>query len=254
MGVVVWAAMTNETGFWRFLLSFTADWLSAMSGGLSVPLTIAAVFIPGTAYKVALATLAVIALVGSSYRVWRNERRRAVEAEARLDSGAEIQAKLARAELDARRRASEEEEAHKRWTENAAAEMRKPGGPQLVQVQPGEQLHADWAIHRRLLDPLETSSGPAVILPAAERWANPGSPERKVRSARKEILTTCATRPAATFTFPESDYRHDWESYLAAAEELHDEGLVKAQIGADRIAISVRITVEGQRAIRRGAF
>jgi hypothetical protein len=47
--------------FGKFLLSIGRDWLARMSGPLTVPLTIAAFFVSGAAYKSLFAGLAVVA-------------------------------------------------------------------------------------------------------------------------------------------------------------------------------------------------
>jgi hypothetical protein len=65
-----------DTGFMAFLRAFGENWLTRMSGPLTVPFAIAALFAPGF-YKVLFAALAVVCGVSSSYEVWRNERKRA---------------------------------------------------------------------------------------------------------------------------------------------------------------------------------
>src|SRR5882724_7558284 len=90
--------MASEKSFWRFLSSFTPDWLGLMSGGLSVPLTVLAIIVPGTAYKIGLTVLAFIALVLAAYRGWMRERQRALSAEA---AQASLQAALEAAEMEA---------------------------------------------------------------------------------------------------------------------------------------------------------
>lgn len=64
-----------DTGFMAFLRAFGGSWLTSMSGPLTVPLAVAALFVPGV-YKLLFAALAVICGVFSSYRVWRSERQR----------------------------------------------------------------------------------------------------------------------------------------------------------------------------------
>ena len=65
-----------DTGFMAFLRAFGGNWLTRMSGPLTVPFAIAALFAPGF-YKLLFTTLAVVCGVSSSYEVWRNERKRA---------------------------------------------------------------------------------------------------------------------------------------------------------------------------------
>jgi len=65
-----------DAGFMAFLGAFGENWLTRMSGPLTVPFAIAALFAPGF-YKLLFATLAIVCGVSSSYEVWRNERKRA---------------------------------------------------------------------------------------------------------------------------------------------------------------------------------
>ena len=65
-----------DTGFMAFLRAFGANWLTRMSGPLTVPFAIATLFVPRF-YKLLLGTLAIICGVYSSYEVWRSERKRA---------------------------------------------------------------------------------------------------------------------------------------------------------------------------------
>jgi hypothetical protein len=64
-----------DTRFIAFLHAFGENWLTRMSGPLTVPFAIAALVAPGL-YKVLFATLAIVCGVLSSYEVWRNERKR----------------------------------------------------------------------------------------------------------------------------------------------------------------------------------
>jgi hypothetical protein len=59
--------------FRAFLRAFGESWLTQMSGPLTVPFAIAALFVPGF-YKLLFAVLAVVCGVFSSYRVWRTAR------------------------------------------------------------------------------------------------------------------------------------------------------------------------------------
>src|SRR5882762_1191088 len=65
-----------DIGFKAFLRAFGENWLTRMSGPLTVPLAIGALFAPGF-YKLLFGTLAIVCGVSSSYEVWRNERKRA---------------------------------------------------------------------------------------------------------------------------------------------------------------------------------
>ncbi len=180
-------------------------------------------------------------------------KRQAVAAEQQA-AAAKVQADLATAQLAQLKRAEDEEQGHQRWLDAVLAELRKPGR-ELVQVAPGDHLHAEWAIARGFVDPLSTSLGQAVILPAVERRMIPGSPEAKIREARKVILTTCSANPGQWSGWQQSGpYDEEWVTNLAAVEELAHEGLVEADVSGDRFSFSVMITAKGSAAARRGAF
>ncbi len=68
------AADPPDLRFRAFLRAFGESWLTQMSGPLTVPFAIAALFVPGF-YKLLFAVLAVVCGVFSSYRVWRTARR-----------------------------------------------------------------------------------------------------------------------------------------------------------------------------------
>ncbi len=63
-----------KSGFGSFLHAFAESWFTLMSGPLTVPFTVAAVFVPPVWLKTLLALLAVVCAVTSSYAVWRRER------------------------------------------------------------------------------------------------------------------------------------------------------------------------------------
>jgi hypothetical protein len=67
-----------------FVRSLLSSWLTGMSGPLSVPLTIAAVFVPNDVAKVALGVTAFACFWGAAYGVWVRERTARNEAEAIL--------------------------------------------------------------------------------------------------------------------------------------------------------------------------
>src|SRR5438046_785277 len=73
-------------GMWRevglFIRAFGGSWASAMSGAPSVPFAIWAVLSEGR-QRIALACLAVLCVLVSSFIVWRREYRRAEAAEKR---------------------------------------------------------------------------------------------------------------------------------------------------------------------------
>jgi hypothetical protein len=91
-------------------------------------------------------------------------KRQAVAAEGQA-AAAKVQADLARTQLEQLKHADDEERAHRDWLDSVLAELCEAGGTKLlVQVAPGDRLHADWALARGYVDPL----GTAVGLPAAE--------------------------------------------------------------------------------------
>jgi hypothetical protein len=65
-----------------FVRSLLSSWLTGMSGPLSVPLTIAAVFVPSHVVKIGLGVTAFVCFWGAAYGVWAQERiaRNAAEA------------------------------------------------------------------------------------------------------------------------------------------------------------------------------
>jgi hypothetical protein len=63
-----------DATFSNFLKAFAASWFTRMSGPLSVPLAIGAVFVPSDLVKLILAITAVICGVSASFSVWRRER------------------------------------------------------------------------------------------------------------------------------------------------------------------------------------
>lgn len=58
----------------EYLRAFGANWLTAMSGGLSVPFVAAALYVSSHWQKALLGCLAVLSAGAASYRVWREER------------------------------------------------------------------------------------------------------------------------------------------------------------------------------------
>jgi hypothetical protein len=64
----------------EFLHVLVADWASLVSGGLSVPFTVLALFLGNQYAKVLFATLAALGVLTAAYRIWANERSRHLEA------------------------------------------------------------------------------------------------------------------------------------------------------------------------------
>jgi len=178
-------------------------------------------------------------------------KRQAVAAEEQARA-AKMQAELAIAELAKIEQAKREEKEHADWLEHTLVELRKQGA-EAVLVAPGDHLHAGWAEERGSIRLLDTARGPAAILPAAELWGVPGSPEAQLHEARGTILTECASQPGA-WKIWSRDATNPWEAYLAAAQQLDAEGLVTAKVSGSRTDVAVRITVDGTAAVRRGAF
>lgn len=58
----------------QFFKAFAGDWLALMSGPPTVPLTIAAFFVPNQIFKVLFGCLAVLCASVSSFRIWSKER------------------------------------------------------------------------------------------------------------------------------------------------------------------------------------
>lgn len=64
----------QEPSFRNFIAAFRNHWFDAMSGGASVPFTIAAVFVEQTYQKILLASAAILCFGVAAYRVWSAER------------------------------------------------------------------------------------------------------------------------------------------------------------------------------------
>src|SRR3954447_15755224 len=67
-----------------FLSAFTETWGARLTGGLSVPSTIAAFIFTSALAKVLFGIFAAVCFCIASYQVWRKERERAEHAEGRL--------------------------------------------------------------------------------------------------------------------------------------------------------------------------
>jgi hypothetical protein len=80
LGYVIWLILHPENprkpdvGLMTYLRSFFADWLTGMSGPLSVPFAALAVWSEQKQQKAIWGSLAVVAALFGSYRVWRKER------------------------------------------------------------------------------------------------------------------------------------------------------------------------------------
>ena len=75
---------SDHPSFKGFILAFGANWFTKMSGPLTVPFTVGALFAPSTWAKALLAALAIVCGGVASYGVWAQERKKlCAEEEAR---------------------------------------------------------------------------------------------------------------------------------------------------------------------------
>jgi hypothetical protein len=74
----------EKTSFVDYLWAFTKRWFTAMSGPLSVPAAIAGAWVENPTTRILLGLTAIGCFFFSSYWVWATERRRRLEAEAKL--------------------------------------------------------------------------------------------------------------------------------------------------------------------------
>ena len=61
---------STNANFGNFLKALAAHWFSAVSGGLSVPFTVFALYVSGRWQKTLFGTLAIAAGIAASYSVW----------------------------------------------------------------------------------------------------------------------------------------------------------------------------------------
>lgn len=73
--------MSDHASIRGFAKAFMAHWLTAMSGAMSVPLTIMGIFAQNDAVKYSLLGTALLCLAIASFRVWKDERVRRIAAE-----------------------------------------------------------------------------------------------------------------------------------------------------------------------------
>ena len=99
--------------FGRFLWKFRGHWFTAMSGGLSVPLTFAAIYFQNAPLRVLLGLLAVTCLLQACYQVWR-------------DSVSELQVKIAGLDSDIEiLKHRDYDEEHKRLAQQKLGQLRE---------------------------------------------------------------------------------------------------------------------------------
>jgi hypothetical protein len=78
--------MRESSSFANFCRAFTAEWFTAMSGGLSVPLVILAVYVDNPPLKIGLGLTAVVCFVFASFRIWKMEREARIDAESKVNT------------------------------------------------------------------------------------------------------------------------------------------------------------------------
>jgi hypothetical protein len=78
----------------EYCLAFVAQWFTAMSGGLSVPLSVLAIFVENPIAKVGLAATAIACFVAASYLIWSGERTKVNELTSNLEARDAIYPKL----------------------------------------------------------------------------------------------------------------------------------------------------------------
>jgi hypothetical protein len=78
--------MREPANFANFCLAFFVEWGAAMSGILSVPLSISTFFVPSDRGKLALGLTALACFIFASYRVWRVQRLKVTLLEAELEA------------------------------------------------------------------------------------------------------------------------------------------------------------------------
>lgn len=70
----------------KFFSAIGRDWLARMSGPLTVPFALAALFLPSAAAKILFAVLAIVAALLTCYRIWKSEYDRAESLEGQLSA------------------------------------------------------------------------------------------------------------------------------------------------------------------------
>jgi hypothetical protein len=76
--------MNSEAGWMRFIRAIFSEWGSGVTGGLSAPLFLFALFVSGVP-RIASVVLAVVCLYVAAYRVWEREHSRAIAIQAELE-------------------------------------------------------------------------------------------------------------------------------------------------------------------------
>jgi len=63
-----------SSNFWQFLRSFGRSWGTLVTGVLGIPLTVAAFYVEKDLHKTLWGILALFAVIGAAYLVWKHER------------------------------------------------------------------------------------------------------------------------------------------------------------------------------------
>jgi hypothetical protein len=82
-------AKTNRSNLLEFCRAIWSEWFTAMSGPLSVPAAIAALWIENTTAKILLGLTAFACIWAAAYSVWRRERENVLALEYAAASGAQ---------------------------------------------------------------------------------------------------------------------------------------------------------------------
>jgi hypothetical protein len=106
-----------DTRLTTYLHAFSSDWLTGMSGPLSVPFAALALWVPSASQKAVWACLAVLSVLFASYRVWRNERRYASAQLEAIMSAKDTEIESLKAERDSLKRRPYDEE-HRQLAES----------------------------------------------------------------------------------------------------------------------------------------
>ena len=76
--------MPSASGFFAFLRAFGGRWFVAMSGPLTVPFSVAALYVDSTWARALFGLLAVTCALFTAFWLWRLERERVIDLESRL--------------------------------------------------------------------------------------------------------------------------------------------------------------------------
>src|SRR5262245_44433012 len=89
---------STTSGFKDFALAVWSEWLTLLSGPLSVPVAVAAFFVPNDMVKILFGLIAFICVWVTAYRLWKREHDRVVEHDEKkrqlLDNIAELREKV----------------------------------------------------------------------------------------------------------------------------------------------------------------